>query len=239
MGDLKKIISIFIIFSSLSIFIYANDELTAFEKGEQLFLNNDPYNAAPLLEKALLQDSGNEKIYLYLGIIYEQTGNNRKAIEILKSGLDSAFDKKDRFYFNLGNNHFILGEYQFAEEMYSEALLRNSSLYIAYLNRANTRVNLKSYTNAVTDYKAYLTLNPDAEQRDKIEKVIDLLIDISAAEELERQQEEQRQREEAEKQRVLLENVLNSLNTASEDTINLSAESEDIEESDDDSDIED
>ncbi len=91
-----------------------------FDKGEALFVQNKPQDAQPLLESALNDDPSNEKIYLYLGIIYQQLGDPQKAIDILKRGPAVATSYKDLFYYNMGNDFFARKEFTFAEEMYSE-----------------------------------------------------------------------------------------------------------------------
>ena len=53
--------------------------LTSLQQGEQLFLDNKPREALPHLEKALYENPQNEKIYLYLGIVYEQIGDMEKS----------------------------------------------------------------------------------------------------------------------------------------------------------------
>ena len=111
------------------------------------------------------------------------------------------------------------------------------------------------YTTAVEDYTAVLGLEPEHRQRAEIEQMIALLTNHVAEEQL-REEEEARQILEAERQRAiqeaerlaeaarlaaeaearrraLLNNVLDSLKTATGDTTNMSAGNEDIEDYDD------
>jgi len=177
---------------------------TAFEQGEQLFLYNKPQEAKIKLEEALLKDSSNEKIYLYLGIVYEQLSEYNKAIYIMRNGLLVATTIKDLLYFNIGNNYFIQSDNILAEKNYTFAIAENSAFADAYLNRANTHVNLKHYQVAIDDYKIYLRLKPAAPQRREIEKLIALLQESISEDE------------------DLLNNVLNNLNNASLDTETIS-----------------
>jgi tetratricopeptide (TPR) repeat protein len=228
--------------------------LSLFEEGEKLFMQNKPEEAKKVLEAALAEDSDNEKIYLYLGIIYEQLDNNEKAISIMEVGAKVAKEKKERFFFNMGNNYFSLGQKEKAEAMYSQAIEHNGGYAKAYLNRANTRLANEDYRGAVDDYTHYLSLRPSAPQKEKIERVIELLKQkiVEAEqkrreEELRRQEEERRKKEEARRkaeeerrrreeekrrQEQLLQDVLNSIENASEDTSSMSADSEDIEDLD-------
>jgi tetratricopeptide (TPR) repeat protein len=189
-----------------------------FEKGEALFVQNKPQDARPLLENALNDDPSNEKIYLYLGIIYQQLGDPQKAIDVLKKGLNVATNFKDLFYYNMGNDFFSRKEYSFAEESYNSALSANHNLAEAYLNRANSRLQLQNYPGALADYTLFLQMKPQDPQRPNIEKVMALIRGVQ-------DDIEKARLAEAAKQQALMNDVLNSLNNAGEDTKNLSVES--------------
>jgi tetratricopeptide (TPR) repeat protein len=139
---------------------------------------------------------------------------------------------KDLLYFNLGNNLFRQKEYTLAEQMYTNAIETNRTMDDAYLNRANARLELSSYGAAREDYIEYLRLAPDKPQREAIEKLIGLLGGLLA-------EQDRLKQEELARQKALLNEVLSSLQNASEDTRNLSAGSEDIQEQYEEVDIED
>ena len=206
--------------------------LSSLEQGEKLFAENRPREALPLLEQALYENPDDERLYLYLGIVYQQLGNPDKSIQVMRRGLAVAKGVKDLLYFNIGNNLFGQKEYTMAEQMYTNALESNRTLAAAYLNRANARLDLQNYPAARDDYVEYLRLDPATPQREPIEKLIALLGGML--------DEAQRlQQEELARQKALLNEVLNSLQNASEDTRNLSAGSEEIQEQYDEIDIED
>jgi len=213
----------------LSLLLTASSML---DEGEKLFLENKPQEAEIMLKEALLENPENEKIYLYLAIIYEQLEDPQEAIRILKSGLNVAEEYKHLFYLNLGNNLFGQEEYSLAEEMFTEAVNIDGKLESAYLNRANSRLKLEKMEGALADYIFYLRIAPNSPQREEIEKLIALLKAFLTTEESRKQDEIQRQKD-------LLNQVLNSLQNSSEDTRNLSADSEQIEEEYDEIDIED
>ena len=217
----KLILAIFLLFCSFYAFY-----LNSFEQGEALFLENKPEEARMFLENALNSDPGNEKIYYYLGFIYEQLGLNQKAINILQRGMDIAVFYKDQFYFNIGLNFRELGENILAEEMYTNAISVNSLFPEPYLCRANSRIELEDYNGALSDYIRFLLLKPGTFQRTEIEKMIELL--KGQVVEAEILAEEQRIRDEA-----LINDVLNSLKNASEDSTNLSVDSNVILDEDD------
>jgi tetratricopeptide (TPR) repeat protein len=203
---------------------------SSLDEAEKLFLDNKPREALPALEAALYEDPQNEKIYLYLGIVYAQLGDPERSLQIMRRGLNVAGDLKDRLYYNIANLLFQQSDYRLAEEMYSKALEVNRRLGEGYLNRAQARMELQDYANARNDYIQYLRLVPASPQRPEIEKLIALLEQTLAAAEL-------RQQQELAQQQALLNAVLDSLKNASEDTRNLSAGSEEIEEEYEDIDI--
>lgn len=223
-----------------------------FERGEELFLRNRPQDAVPILQQALEAEPGNGKIYMYLGVAYEQLGRRDQAVEVLRRGVEVASEERDRMFLTMGNNLRFIEQYQAALDSYGEAISTNSLYAPAYLARANLRVEMESYEPAVEDYEIFLNLRPQSEHRPEIEQMISLLRDkieeqerLAAEaeerrkreEELARREAERRQREEEERQKALLDSVLNSLEGASEETRNMSGGSEDIRELEEDVDI--
>ncbi len=195
---------------------------TLLDQGEELFLQNKPREAAALLESALQDDPRNDRIYLYLGICYEQLGQHEQAISILSRGADLPGTDRALFYYDIGNNYLAMKQATKAAEMYSRAIEINSSFPSPYLNRGNVRVESKQYDAAVSDYVTYLGLKPDDPQRASIEKMISLLKGEVDAEQKRIADEKQKQATEEARRKAVLDSVLNSLNSASSDTKNLS-----------------
>jgi len=205
---------------------------TLLEEGEALYLQNKPREAGIVLEQALREDPSNERVYLYLGVVYEQLSNPQRSIEIMRRGLDVARELKPALYFNIGNNHYKQGDYILASEMYTNALFLDPAMSGAFLNRANSRLKMDQYESALADYLVYLRLAPISPQRSEVEQIIQIIKDLLGAEERERQ-------EQLAKQKALMDDVLNSLKNASADAKNVSAGSEDVNAKFEDSDIED
>jgi tetratricopeptide (TPR) repeat protein len=185
---------------------------SVFQRGEELFMQNKPQEAAVLLENALAQDPRNEKIYLYLGIAYEQLGNHEKAVAILQKGLEAAVLYREQFFFNMANNYAAGGDNEKAWEMYSKALEAKGTLSDAYLNRANVEIKLDRLDEALRDYRLYLAMEPYAAQRPQIEQMIRLIETVQAdrlleaerqriAEEEKKRIDEERRRAEEERKR--------------------------------------
>lgn len=207
------------------------------EKGEQLYLENRFEEALPVLESAVVQHPQNERLYLYLGTVYEQMGMYEKAVSILQKGTIVADRYLDLMYFNIANNLFRQGKTALADEMYSRCITDNPRFAEAYLNRANNRVEFEDFSGAVDDYNVYLNLKPASQQRENIEKMIGLLTSRIEADIARTRQEEERRLAEEARQRALLDEVLQSLKKASEETRNLGVETEGIEEVETETDI--
>jgi len=202
------------------------------EEGEKLFLENKPVEARPLLEAAVNEEPGNERLYLYLATCWDLLGDPGRAITILRRGLDVALEFKDLYYYNMGNDYLRLEEFAVAEEMFTSAINTNRKLAEGYLNRGNVRLRLSDFQGALADYGVYLQLNPNSTQADAVQKVMDLLRSNLAA-------AEKKKQEDAERQKALMNQVLSSLSNASEDTKNLSVESIRIKEDSEEIDIKD
>ena len=200
---------------------------TSFEQGAELYHYNKPAEARLFLEAALNAEPGNELIYYYLGIVYRQLNENEKAITILQHGLDVSYTLKDKMFHRIGLNFLDLEENSLAEEMFTSSININSQFAESYLDRANARIELEEYNNALSDYEIYLVINPFTKQRVQIEAIIEALKGFK--EEAARLENEQLENEKA-----LLNDVLNSLKNASDDAKNLSVDSDIILEDDDD-----
>ena len=208
----------------------------ALSKGQGLFLENKPADAIIWLELALKETPEDKNIYNYLGIAYEQIGENKKAIDTYNRGLGFAEDLKSLFFTNIANNMSILGNYDSAIDYYTEAI------NIAYngdaiRNRAGEYLRKQLFEEALRDYKLYISMESDPYQGDEIKIVINLLeqkLDEIAILQLEK---ERKRLEEEARQRDLLSQVLNSLSSAGEGTTNLSAGTETVEDYNGDFDI--
>lgn len=195
-------------------------------------MDNNPESAVSWFELAIKEDSSNTNIYNYLGISYEQMGESGKAIEVYKRGLEYAGSLRSAFLTNIGNNYVLQGNFNSAVDFYSQAIEIDNNVD-ALRNRAGEYIRNESYSNALNDYKLYLTVEPQPYQESEIKRVIALLelkIDDFARKQLEeehKQLEEERKRlEEEARQRELLSKVLNSLDSAGDQTTNLSAGTE-------------
>lgn len=233
---MKRTISFLLLLFSVPLLLAAAEE-SLFEKGEELFVQNKPAEAVIVLEESLSRSPDQARAYLYLGIAYEQLEQYENAVSAYQRGLPRAPSMQGRFYFNMANNYWRLGMTQEAEDAYGKSIALDRSLTDAYLNRANLQAGEGKYSQAVSDYRRYLSLRPDDPQKEEIEKMIALLSGEVQRAEQARLEEERKQKEEERRQQELLNQVLGSLENAGSETTNLSAGTEETEDYDESFDI--
>ncbi|GAB1457321.1 MAG: tetratricopeptide repeat protein [Spirochaetia bacterium] len=198
------------------------------ERGVTLFMENKPQEAAPVLEMATKEAGADEKLFLYLGIAYQQLGKWDEAIASFRRGVGSSALYRHQFLFNIANSFYAQGKISFALEYYDQALAIKTDYTEAYLNRANAKMRLGDHPGAVNDYSLYLSLDPGSPQASEIRRLLDLL--GSKAVEADRQKAEEELRRIAEEQakQAMLDEVARTLMEAAEATTNLSAGSGDV-----------
>ncbi|MCL2128229.1 MAG: tetratricopeptide repeat protein [Treponema sp.] len=202
---------------------------TNFSKGEELFMQNKPAEAAVFLENSINEDPGEVKAFLYLGIVYEQTGKTDEAIAVYRQVLANAGDLTANVANNLGNAYFKKGSVSDAESMYTKAIEADGAYASAYLGRANARVKRGLMRDAVTDYEQYLLLEPRSPQRPAIDRLVSFVKAEFAEAERKRLVAEEAARAEAERRQRLLDEVSASLQSAAGASQGLSTGAEDVE----------
>jgi tetratricopeptide (TPR) repeat protein len=200
----------------------------AFTMGEELFMQNKPAEALPLLEAASLEDPANLKPFLYLGIIYLQLERIDDAIAVYLKILPRGGEETPRIAYNLGNAYYTKGDTETATRYYTQAIEADPGYAPAYLNRANTQVRSGKPGDAIPDYRRYLSLDPQSLKRSQIERLIAFINEEAAAEERRRILAEAQARAEEERRRKLLEEVSASLQTVADDSRGISSGSEDV-----------
>jgi tetratricopeptide (TPR) repeat protein len=201
----------------------------AFNRGEELFMQNKPREALEFLENAAVEDPAHVQAYLYLGIVYQQLERTDDAIAAYRKILPRGGGQTARIAYNLGNAYFVKGNASFARQYYTQAIEADSSYASAYLNRANTLIKTGELKDAVVDYESYLTLEPRSVKRPQIERLISFIQAEFAAEEGRRFLAEETARQEAERRQRLMDEVSASLQAAAEDSKGLSSGTEEIE----------
>lgn len=209
------------------------------DNGIRLFMENKPAEAAPLLEQASREQGADEKIFLYLGIAYQQLNRWDDAIAAFRKGLAASVQYRHMFLFNIANSFFAQGRNAFSLEYYDQAIATKNDFAPAYLNRANARMRLGDQSGASADYSLYLSLEPGSTQAAEIRRLLDLLgAKATAAAQAKALAEAQKLAEE-QAQKAMLDAVAQSLLQAAESTTNLSAGSGDVQSYDSDTSLDD
>lgn len=172
---MKKNMAMKTVLCVLVMLVMAVVSADGYDDAVEFFRTNRPLEAIPLFQEALSKGSASPDIYNYLGLAYYQTGQMQKSFETYQIGLLMPDTDKRTLYYNAGNVAFALGYYDRADELYTYALSKDAYFAAATLNRANARMKSMQYEWAVDDYKTYLELAPETEQRENIEKLIALL----------------------------------------------------------------
>jgi tetratricopeptide (TPR) repeat protein len=214
-----------IFFFALGSFLFAQNSFT---KGEELFLQNKPSEALPFLEQAVAEDSAHVQASLYLGIAYQQVNKFDEAIAVYRKILPRAGNQAALISFNLGNVYFSRGNAAFAEQYYSQAISADPVFASAFLNRANTRIKTGMLQESISDYKQYLSLEPNSAKRSQIESLIAFIENEAAAEEQRKVMAEAAVKAEAERRQRLLDDVSASLQASAENAQGLSSGAENV-----------
>lgn len=195
----------------------------SFDEGERLFREDKPAQAAPLLEKAILDPGTDERAWIYLALSYQQLGRLDDAAAVLRKGVGQSLRFKHLFYYDLGNIFSLQGKNSFAADMYSQSLEVDASYAPSYLNRANARLAVKDYEGARTDYRRYLDLEPSSPQKDSILAILSRLdASVAEAEKIAAAAEAKRQADEAAR-KALLDAMSASLKASADETTSISA----------------
>ncbi|GHT86202.1 hypothetical protein FACS1894137_11450 [Spirochaetia bacterium] len=212
----------------LSIILNAAYGQSSFTRGEEFFLQNKPQEALAFLESAVAEDPGNIRAYLYLGVSYQQLQRPDEAIVVYRRALPQAGQDTALIAFNLGNIYYAKNNIPQAEEYYTQALTANPSYGSAYLNRANARLSRQALREAVADYEAYLSKEPDSPKRGRVQQLLVAIRADFATAERDRILAEAQAAAEADRKRRILEDAAASLQSAVDDTKGLSSGSEDV-----------
>jgi tetratricopeptide (TPR) repeat protein len=212
----------------------AND---LFEAGTDAFLYNRPQEAIEIFEEVVEKDPVNGEAYLYLAMSYEQLDLNERAITTLRRAESVPGIDRGTVRFNIGNNLLKMGQVDQAIDAYGSAIEIDPFGHAAFLNRANAYVRTQQYQAALSDYRTVLGLEPQHQQRPRIEQMISLLERELEAARIAAEEERRRAEEAEERRKALLDNVMNSIESAKDDTENMSAGSEEIDTYDEEFDI--
>lgn len=212
-------------FFALGSLIFAQ---TSFMKGEELFLQNKPDEALPFLEQAVSEDPAHVQAALYLGIAYQQLNKFDEAIAVYRKILPKAGSQSALVSFNLGNVYFSRENAAFAEQYYTQAINADPVYASAYLNRANTRIKTGMPQDSISDYKQYLSLEPNSAKKNQIESLIAFIENEAAAEEQRKLMAEAAAKAEAERRQRLLDEISASLQSSAENMQGLSSGAESV-----------
>lgn len=104
-----------------------------------------------------------ENNYGILGLAYQKLGQYDKTYQLLKKAI--MMNPNDIFLmYYLGNLLFNIGEYSFADEIYTEILEENPYESQIRISRAKSYAAISEYEKAIKDYQIVLAMYPDSLQ---------------------------------------------------------------------------
>lgn len=216
----------------------------------EAYREKDLDRAMQMLDKAAMEQSGRDDIYMLRGIIEQKRGQLQQAEQTFQRGRELLGPQYNRLTLNLANLYVVQGRNEEAVDLYS-LIMEGSVEASARLNRANLYVQLLNFSQAISDYQTYLQLDPTSPQRANIEQLIALLQnDLNDQAEQERLAAERARMEEearlaaereaaaeAARKQALLDEIMAALEETGDNTENISADSETIETDTEESDI--
>lgn len=140
-------------------------------------IDNRQYNEAITeLKRVIESNPSNASAYFYLGMAYDNQENSDLAIV----ALDKAIELDPEFpgaHNNRGWVYLKTARYTQAIPDFNKELEFDPDFVVVYLNRANAYHNIGQYGLAVADLKKALKLSADPEQREKIQRQIEAIMD--------------------------------------------------------------
>ncbi len=162
-------------FAFFFVFAARTAALDYYGEGVKLFRDKQYSQAVPMLYQASVSEGSDPRVFIYLGLSYQYSGKLADAVSTFIRGTAVAGTDRAVLFFNAGNVYFIQELFLEAESMFSRSIESNASYARAWLNRANTRVKLGKFNEAVQDYTQYLYLDPATWQQSSIKQLIGLL----------------------------------------------------------------
>lgn len=118
-------------------------------------------NSIALCRHALQVTKNNYMVHNFLGLNYQERGQNQRAIQDFNKAIYYKPNYADA-YSNRGNAYSGLGQYQRAMDDFNRAILLNPHSAKAYYNRGAFVFNkLGQYQQAIADFNEAIRLKPD------------------------------------------------------------------------------
>jgi tetratricopeptide (TPR) repeat protein len=139
-------------------------------------INNRQYDEAITeLKRVIESNPGNAPAYFCLGMAYD----NQKNYDLAVAALDKAIELDPEFpgaHNNRGWVYLRTARYTRAIADFTKEIEFNPDSVVVYLNRANAYENIGQYGLTVADLKKVLKLSTDPEQREKIQRQIEAIL---------------------------------------------------------------
>jgi len=145
------------------------------EKGRAYIENRQYDQAITELKRVIESNPDNAAAYFYLGMAYD----NQENYDLAVAALDKAIEFDPEFPGACNNRGWVYlktAHYTRAIADFSKEIELNPYFVAVYLNRANAYHNIGQYGLEVADLKKALKLSTDPEQRAKIQRQIEAIL---------------------------------------------------------------
>ena len=163
-----------------------------FEKGSELFMYNKPSEAAPYLERAVIENPTNAAAYYSLGLVYEQLKEYDKAVAALRSAMDRNYGKKAEILGHMAKAQLLKGDLDECIRYNTLAIQEDSQYSPVILNRANAWFRKDNLDNALADYQNFIAIDPNNALKPDVVRMIQAILALRDERILAKKQEDDR-----------------------------------------------
>ncbi len=143
------------------------------------YLNaGDPQKAISFFRLAASADPTQGRYREELAYALQESGMYDEALNEYTAALGLSGASVKNIKYNMALVYAAKQDYTNANQYISEVISLAPEVSSAYLNRANFQIHRKNYAGAEGDYKKYLEMEPDTNQREAIERMIAILANL-------------------------------------------------------------
>lgn len=136
-----------------------NNQDALFGYGQTSYYLNKIEDSRKAFNKILLLDPNNATAYAYIGKLYAEDENYKKAEESVLKAIELNPNGYD-FYMDLGTYSRMRGKFDQAEKAWTSAIKIDPNYFLAYAYRGGLYDEQNLYAKALEDYRMVIKTNP-------------------------------------------------------------------------------
>ncbi len=144
------------------------------------YLNaGQPKKAISFFRLAVSADPSQGRYREELAYALQESGMYDEALNEYTAAIGLLGASIENIKYNIALIYAAKKDYTKADQYISEVISMAPEVSSAYLNRANFRVQRKNYVGAEADYKKYLAMEQETQQRENIQRMLEILAGLS------------------------------------------------------------